>query len=904
MRILLLFLLLSVSARAQTPPLAGAIYWGMWDSYGFGAPAQLEVTLSPAQYRDRLPFFGREAKERSISFYVPPGETRKSANAELRINADKQWIIDREIQYAEYAGLSYFAYVYYGKHHYSHRLFKSSKARKSLKMAFILSALNEADYAEAIAEMQQPFYQKVMGDRPLLYYIRDEAACAEAQKNVENIKRIYRNQHPTAPLPYIVVMRNTDPSAHQCNNSNYADAFSTYTSQNGGSLRDHSYQFIQKKETEGWNNGNLSTQKRVPWVSLGYDRRPRVDFPVSWELTAEGQQDPGNSINWAETVPNAQVSAQLMKARDFVRSQAQSCEAQTFLIYAWNEHDEGGWFCPTLKPGTNEIDLSRLNAVKYALTGSNCTLKPPTLSTGNTVKVQKDEKFTLTATCTEGSPVWSNGHQGNVLSGQVQKNTTYQVHCRKDACESNEKFVDIQVEGPCATQGFQGTLFSLLPKNAPPPTLNARLDGKPMTLAGQTLQGSGVGMLSGTELIYDLGEDHGHGFLTGIVGVDDASPCRDPKVRFYLRDWSSMDFLYISPELNNGIDSFKIDIRNIRYLRMDVHGENTTCVYANWAKLALECPPDCEKDIPPTLTASKNSIIEGESLEIHAACSAGNVIWSDGTTTATRTVTPPRSTTYTARCKTFGCDGSPLATPLPITVDINCDIPNYLEEIKPVSDPAKIKRNENILGGKIQLLDSAGNTVTYEKGWSVKGLEDIHFDLDKKREFRYFKVTVGFDPRSTCSAPVKFRIMNRVEIEDLLTTPWIYPPGKGYPNSFDMEVPVAWMQWFNLQIFREDSKDSCGVFHWANARYECFSDRKEPVLSMEEESFTLYPNPSTGTFQLSPAPAPGRILIVTDLSGRIIRTGNWDRPQEPLPPGQYLVYLQGSTLRRKLLVVP
>jgi hypothetical protein len=904
MRLSLFLLLLSIGARAQNAPLAGAIYWGMWDSYGFGAPAQLEVTLSPSEFRDRIPFFGREAKERSVSFYVPPGETRKSANAQLRINADKQWIIDREIQYAEYAGINYFAYVYYGKHHYSHRLFKSSKVRKNLKMAFILSALNEDEYAEALLEMQQPYYQKVTGNRPLLYYIRDEEDCNLAAKKVENIKNTYKSLHPTAPLPYIVVMRNTDPSAHQCNNTNYADAFSTYTSQNGGSIRDHSYKYIQKREIEGWNHGNFQTQKRVPWVSLGYDRRPRVTFPVSWEMTPEGNQDPGNSINWAETVPNALVSTQITKAREFVQAQAQTCEAQTFLIYAWNEHDEGGWFCPTLVPGTNEIDLSRLNAVKKALTAQDCNLKAPSLSSGPILKVQKNENFTLTASCPEGTPVWNTGHQGNILSATALKNTTYQVTCRKEGCESNEKFVDIQIEGGCTTKDFHGELFSILPKNAPKPVFNARVDGKPIQLQGQVLQGSAVGMLSGTELIYDLGEDHGHGFLSGIVGVDDHSPCKDSKIRFYLRDWSSMDFLYISPELNQGVDSFKIDIRNIRYLRMDVHGENTTCVYANWANLALECPPDCEKDVPPTLSSSQNTITEGQSLTISATCPSGQVFWSDGSNSSTLNVSPVRSTSYTARCKTFGCDGSPLATPLPIQVNVNCDIPNYLEEVKPVTHPKKIRRNENILGGKIQLLDSAGHTVNYEKGWSVLGPVDIHFDLDKKREFHYFKVTVGFDPSSTCQAPVKFRIMNMVEMEDLFTTPWIYAPGKGYPNSYDMEVPVAWMQWFNLQIIREDSTDSCGVFHWANARYECYSDLKEPVLGTEEPSFTLYPNPSQGSFTISPTPPPGSVLIITDIQGRIIRTGDASTNQEALPPGQYIIHLKGSKLRRKLLVLP
>ncbi len=32
-----------------------------------------------------------------------------------------------------------------------------------------------------------------------------------------------------------------------------------------------------------------------------------------------------------------------------------TCPAGAMLIYAWNEHDEGGWLCPTLGEGRARI---------------------------------------------------------------------------------------------------------------------------------------------------------------------------------------------------------------------------------------------------------------------------------------------------------------------------------------------------------------------------------------------------------------------------------------------------------------------------------------------------------------------------------------------------------------------
>lgn len=881
---------LSSAASAEQRPLVGAIYWGMWDSYGFGAPAQTEVTLSPQQYRYRIPFFGRESTERVVSYYAPPGVTRYTATTSLRINADKQWIIDQEIKYAVNAGIDYFAYVYYGKYHYSHRLYKNSTVpeKEKLKLAWIIAPLNHDDLADVVEDMGKAHYQTVMGGRPLLYYIMENNDCQYVADLLKRLRAEYNAQYPSRPQPYIVIMKDAYYMAHYCQATKeyFADAFSTYTSPHGGSVGDHSYEYIRDHEITGWAAGDLgpSGQKRVLWMSLGHDRRPRIDFPVSWERTPEGKADPGNSLTWAASATPAQITGQLNRALRFISDHPQTCETQSLLLYAWNEHDEGGWISPTLIPGTNELNRDNLLAVKKVLNPDNCNsiIPAPLLSHNSQVAIPLGESLTLTATCASGTPLWSNGSRSVNLPVTDTRNTTYQVKCVAGACESNERFIDIKITDACETRPFSASLLTILPENAALPKYNTNHLGEPMRMNGINFteeNGSGIGSRSGTELTFDLGEDHGYGFLTGVVGLDDKTPCKDQKIRFYLRDWTSMDFLYTSPEIffsasgKSNLDTFKIDVRNIRYLRMDAHSANMdqTCALVNWSLLKLECPPDCSLDVPPVLKADKTEITEGQSVTLTASCPSGTLLWPDGKSNSVRVYSPTRTTTYTARCKTFGCDGS-LNAALGITVKVNCDIPNAVDYYKAVTDPARISLNRSISGGKIRLADSTGAIKEYENGFSVSGPMDIHFDLDQKREFQYFKVTVGIDPSDSCAQPVRFRIMNMVGMQDLLTSPVIYPPGKGTPNSYDMEVPIDWMLWFNLQVLLTDSTDSCGIYNWANPRYECYSDRKEALLPSETEDLdvTPFPNPSDGRFSMVfGTPLNGVYqLTITDLSGR------------------------------------
>jgi len=510
----------------QNNPIVGAIYWGMWDSYGFGNPAQLEVVLSNPKYRNRIPFFGRETSLRTVSFNAPPNNTIRNANSNLRINADQQWIKDQELRYAADAGLDYFAYVFYGETHYTSRLYKSSTVpeKEKVKMCWILDSFNESAIKPIAFDMGQDYYQKVMDDRPLFYFFRASFDCLKIIPMIEKLKSEYHNLYPEKKSPYIVILGFDDINSNFCEEGRVflGDAFCMYQSKNGGYRQNNSYEFVRDNEIAQWGNGNLGKdgQKRVLWTSMGNDRRPRIDFPVSWELNSDGTALPSNEQNWAENPTPEQISLQLKRAVDFVARHPVTVESNSILIYAWNEHDEGGWISPTIVPGgNNEINDVNLRAVKKVLNPSECNekLSVPTLNKSSPLVIKEGQKEILKASCENGTAVWNTGLMSENFEIIGNQNITYQVKCVKNGCFSNERFIDIEIDKICVSKPFEAKLISLKPQYAVPPRINLNFEGNQMVTNGINFTqffDMGLGSVSGTELTFDLGLNHGFDYIT------------------------------------------------------------------------------------------------------------------------------------------------------------------------------------------------------------------------------------------------------------------------------------------------------------------------------------------------------------------------------------------------------
>ncbi|NQU43425.1 hypothetical protein HQ520_09070, partial [bacterium] len=75
-------------------PLVGAIRWDAWT--GGTVTEQVERTLGPARYQDRLPWFAEVTGENTA-----------------RIDGGRQSVMDREIEFAADADLDYWAFLLY-----------------------------------------------------------------------------------------------------------------------------------------------------------------------------------------------------------------------------------------------------------------------------------------------------------------------------------------------------------------------------------------------------------------------------------------------------------------------------------------------------------------------------------------------------------------------------------------------------------------------------------------------------------------------------------------------------------------------------------------------------------------------------------------------------------------------
>lgn len=345
--------------------LTGTIRWDCWAGDTGASPASLETerSLGPSKYHYRVPFYGKELSDNSV---IARYTTQK--------------VMDKEIEHAHDAGLDYWAFLYYAENSgldLAHKLYLSSKYNENIKFCMIMQPGNLTD--ETIEKLIKWFkmknYQRVCGERPLLYFFSSKGL---ERSIIDRLKeRVIESGLLT---PYMVLMcqaSNTDDIEGLG-----LDAASAYCSfGNDG----ESYRTLADKDVSGWNNLRDKGFKVIPWVTAGWDNRPRNDNKMTW---IKGE------ATWAQYASPEELANHLKKAIGWTQQDTTgSAEAGAVLIYAWNEFDEGGWVCPTLYFGAD-----RLNAISKVLGGKRLEYHDPSgtlgvdLVSGKKVKLIAKEK--------------------------------------------------------------------------------------------------------------------------------------------------------------------------------------------------------------------------------------------------------------------------------------------------------------------------------------------------------------------------------------------------------------------------------------------------------------------------------------------------------------------------------
>ena len=338
--VLIALMLTGALLGAESPPAVGAIRWDAWS--GGGVTAQVERTLGPEKYRDRLPWFAEVLDD-----------------ARVRINGDTQETADREIHFAASAGLDYWAFVLYPEATEMSRALRrylDSELRDQLNFCVILHnniGVGVADWPKeqnrVISLLKEPGYQKTTNGRPLVYLF---------SANADRFQELREAIVAEGLNPYYVYLGWDPVEDYRREKSKGFDAVSAYAD---GPQVDTFAELTRHVENK-WQRAAEAGIRYIPLVTTGWDKQPRKENPVSWELDHDYHRQAG----FPSQAKPPEIAEHLARALQFVDANPAVCEARAILIYAWNEYDEGGWLSPTWQEN-GEPETSRLRAIQTVL---------------------------------------------------------------------------------------------------------------------------------------------------------------------------------------------------------------------------------------------------------------------------------------------------------------------------------------------------------------------------------------------------------------------------------------------------------------------------------------------------------------------------------------------------------
>jgi len=326
-------------ARAENPATlltVGAIRWDGWYKGN-----SWQKNLAAPQWHYRLPFYAST-----------------DAQGNLEICGDSQEVMDREIAFAKAGGISYWAFCYYhpksweqaDAYNYGWRRFLAAADKKGLRFCFILQGgkhLGPAnEWGTTLSQFTDLFqnsaYQRVCGNRPLLFVFTGEKlishfGSAEAAASAFKALREASKKNCGGD-PYIVAQIWPHQIQADFLKAIQFDALSAYSAP-GDKGENEPYAKLQEMNRWYWEQFKAAGCEVVPLVNAGWDGRPR-NYTGAWYQHAT-PKEAANAIN---------------EGLDWVLQNSAIAPAKTVLVYAWNEHDEGGWLCPTLDEGPARLD--------------------------------------------------------------------------------------------------------------------------------------------------------------------------------------------------------------------------------------------------------------------------------------------------------------------------------------------------------------------------------------------------------------------------------------------------------------------------------------------------------------------------------------------------------------------
>jgi hypothetical protein len=334
-----------------------------WDAYyetkePKSPSSQVARALSPQEYHHIAPFFAKVTTKGDIKF------------DEYTLD-----IWEKEADYAIDAGIDYFAYCWYRdndllstarKHHVQ------SEKHDNIKMCAILGVnpMDNITMQQLYSAMKEEYYIKNESGNPLVYVYGGFNSLDK--DGVAHLRQEAREAGVEKSLFVSVMMPILD--LEKCEKIKVCgyDAVSFYSNvpiSPAMQYEEFAHSTELRNETVSKYCKNLQL-KIIPSFNAGMATKPRLDHPVSW---ASGYG--GNFTTWGTPT---QIAAHAENVINWAKEHSKLVGVDFVISYAWNEHDEGGWLCPTLTTDENgtpilddngvpKADTSILDAVKKVL---------------------------------------------------------------------------------------------------------------------------------------------------------------------------------------------------------------------------------------------------------------------------------------------------------------------------------------------------------------------------------------------------------------------------------------------------------------------------------------------------------------------------------------------------------
>jgi hypothetical protein len=366
-------------AAAVRRPLLGVIRWDMFTGHPFTTQTQEFGFLKPEKYHWRAPFFVRRTGNPDAPLTFNP-EYRREVYQEA---------MEQEIAFAAGAGIDYWAFGYERRGAPARRglqdaieAYLASPRKSRIRFCVIVSCSDvakvqyyeppsvrhteseiDADWLKYVEDItalaKEATYQRVCGNRPLIYLYHPREIGQGRRREFAPPERVDRCLGllrerliaSGAGNPYLAYMvEDSQPGWERLFDEKRVDCVTLYHQRHGGAdLRYGTLWGYIKSHTL---HGTFSRPdlKVIPPTMSGANWMPRY---------REGGEFP--KWDWSEPA-NGEIKAHLHGAFDYVARNPDKCEAGTVVMYAWNEHSEGGFLCPTMgeapdyRPVTRQLD--------------------------------------------------------------------------------------------------------------------------------------------------------------------------------------------------------------------------------------------------------------------------------------------------------------------------------------------------------------------------------------------------------------------------------------------------------------------------------------------------------------------------------------------------------------------